>query len=313
MRVTLVLKGVIPCRGYGGIQRQVEWLATEMVRLGHEVVVIAGPGSSHPLFEVRHASTDAECRAAIPRDTQIVHTHSWPVEVPFPTLNTQRGFMPDQPMPVANWSFISANHARQHGRETFVYNGFPVDAYRLSAAKGDRLLFLAGIARSSKGLNRAVDLAKKFDFGLDIAGGSRWKLLGRSQTRREGLFFKSLGWRYRFHGIVDGEPKLRLLGEARAFLNPIAWEEPFGNAPVEAMLCGTPVLTTTRGALPETVDADSGRFFETDEEFAAAFEAVADLTPQQCRESAATRFPIQKAARGYLDLYARILDGEALP
>jgi len=27
MRVTLVLKGVIACRGYGGIQRQVEWLA----------------------------------------------------------------------------------------------------------------------------------------------------------------------------------------------------------------------------------------------------------------------------------------------
>ena len=48
-------------------------------------------------------------------------------------------------MPVANWSFISANHARQHGRKTFVYNGFPVDDYRLSTAKGDRLLFLAGM------------------------------------------------------------------------------------------------------------------------------------------------------------------------
>lgn len=313
MRVTLILRGVIPCRGYGGIQRQVDWLATELVRLGHHVVLIAGAGSSHPLCEVRHASTDVECRAAIPRDTQIVHTHSWPVEVPFPTLNSQRGFLPDLTMPLPNWSFLSGSHAAQHGRKTFVYNGFPVDDYHLSTSKNRRLLFLAGIARSSKGLNRAVDLAKRFDFGLDIAGGSRWKLLGRSQTRRDGVFFKSLGRRYCFHGIVDGEPKLRLLGEARAFLNPIAWEEPFGNAPVEAMLCGTPVLTTPRGALPETVDADSGRFFETDEEFAAALEAIEELTPQQCRESAATRFPIQKTARGYLDLYARILDGEALP
>ncbi|TIU30854.1 MAG: glycosyltransferase family 4 protein, partial [Mesorhizobium sp.] len=75
--------------------------------------------------------------------------------------------------------------------------------------------------------------------------------------RREGVFFKSLSSRFRYHGMVDGEPKVRLLGETRAFLNPISWEEPFGNAPVESMLCGTPVLTTARGALPETVDADT--------------------------------------------------------
>jgi len=67
---------------------------------------------------------------------------------------------------------------------------------------------------------------------------------------------------------------LRLPCEARAFLHPIAWEEPFGNAPVEALLCGTPVLTTPRGALPKAVNSDSGRFFETDGEFATALEAV---------------------------------------
>jgi glycosyltransferase involved in cell wall biosynthesis len=113
--------------------------------------------------------------------------------------------------------------------------------------------------------------------------------------------------------MVDGEPKVRLLGETKAFLNPISWEEPFGNAPVESMLCGTPVLTTARGALPETVDADTGRFFETDEEFARGFGEIGDLPAQRCRESAADRFPIQRAAKAYLELYLRILDGEALP
>ena len=33
MRVTLILKGMIACRAYGGIQRQVDRLATELVRL----------------------------------------------------------------------------------------------------------------------------------------------------------------------------------------------------------------------------------------------------------------------------------------
>ena len=32
MRITLVVAGTIPSRGYGGTQRQVEWLAAELIR-----------------------------------------------------------------------------------------------------------------------------------------------------------------------------------------------------------------------------------------------------------------------------------------
>ena len=212
----------------------------------------------------------------------------------------------------ANWSFVSASHAALYGKKTFVFNGFPVDAYRLSARKSERLLFLAGIARPGKNLNRAVDLARKFDLALDIAGGSRWKLLTRSKTRRELVFFKTLHPRFRFHGIVDGNVKLRLLGEARAFLNPIRWEEPFGMAPVEAMLCGTPVLATPRGAMPEIISDEVGRLFETDAEFARALEDVSAISPEQCRAFAADRFSIRQTAEGCLQLYRRILDGEKL-
>lgn len=251
--------------------------------------------------------------AAIPERTNLVHFNGWyDATIDYPSLYTLHGYVPNTPRDGLNVSFVSASHARKHGRETFVYNGFPVDEYRLSAGKGDRLLFLGGIARAGKGLNRAVDLAKKFGFGLDVAGGSRWKLLGRSQTRKEGVFFKSLSRQFRFQGVVDGDEKLRLLGSAQAFLNPIAWEEPFGMAPVESMLCGTPVLTTARGALPETVDADTGRFFDTDEEFARGFGEIDGLSAQRCRESAADRFPIRKTAEGYLELYHRVLDGETL-
>ncbi|MES0023169.1 MULTISPECIES: glycosyltransferase [unclassified Mesorhizobium] len=314
MRITIVVQGKIPCEGYGGTQRQIDWLASELVSLGHEVTLIAGPGSSHPLCAVRQASTPAECAAAIPGDADIVHFNGWyELSGPHRALYTLHGYFPNTPREGQNFSFVSASHARLHNRATFVHNGFPVDAYRIAGSKNDRLLFLGGIARAGKGLNLAVDLAKKFNFGLDIAGGSRWKLLGRSQTRKEGVFFKSLSGRFRYAGVIDGAEKLRYLGEARAFLNPISWEEPFGMAPVEAMLCGTPVLTTPRGALPETVDAETGRFFETDQEFALAFSEIGSLSPQRCRESAADRFPIQKTAQGYLELYGRILDGQVLP
>lgn len=84
-------------------------------------------------------------------------------------------------------------------------------------------------------------------------------------------------------------------------------------APVEAMLCGTPVLATPRGAMPEIIDPETGRLFETDKEFAAALDDVSALAPARCREVAAERFSITRTAQGYLDLYDRILDGERLP
>ncbi|TIV62708.1 MAG: glycosyltransferase family 4 protein, partial [Mesorhizobium sp.] len=52
--------------------------------------------------------------------------------------------------------------------------------------------------------------------------------------------------------------------------------------------------------------------FDTDAEFAQALADIAALSPERCRESAADRFPIAKTAKGYLDLYTRILDGEKL-
>jgi glycosyltransferase involved in cell wall biosynthesis len=313
MRITVVVAGRLPCVGYGGTERQAEWLASELARLGHKVTLIARPGSSNPLCEIRHAASREQAIAAIPADTEIVHFHAWyPENLDRPYLNSVHTIEELATDDGANWSFVSASHAALYGKKTFVFNGFPVDAYRLAARKSERLVFLAGIARPGKNLNRAVDLARKFDFALDIAGGSRWKLLTRSKTRREMVFFKTLHPRFSFHGIVDGDTKLRLLGQARAFLNPIRWDEPFGMAPVEAMLCGTPVLATPRGAMPEIVSDEVGRLFETDAEFADALEAVAAIPPEHCRAFAADRFSIRRTAHAYLGLYARILDGESL-
>lgn len=312
MRIALVVSGPIPCTGYGGSQRQVEWLAAELVRLGHDVVVVCGRATGPAPFEIREAATWQEFSDAIPRDADFVHFHAPYIDVPIPSLYTNHSPGDVIARTKHNWSFVSASHARGRGRQTFVYNGFPVDAYRLSATKSQRLVFLAGIARAIKNLNRAVDLARKYDFELDIAGGARWKLLTRSKVRRQGVFFKSLSPRYHFHGVVDGDEKLALLGEARAFLNPIDGPEAFGMAPVEAMLCGTPALATPCGAMPEIINAETGRLFVSDEEFARALEEVSALSPAQCREVAAERFNINKTALGYLELYARVLDGEQL-
>ena len=50
------------------------------------------------------------------------------------------------------------------------------------------------------------------------------------------------------------DEKVDLLGRACAMVFPIRWPEPFGLVMVEAMACGTPVVTTNWGAAPELVD-----------------------------------------------------------
>lgn len=254
----------------------------------------------------------ASAAAAIPADIDIVHAHGW-VEASYgkPALKTLHGNAPGYGFE-GNWNFISADHAARHGRETFVYNGVPPEDAAFSATKSDRHLFLSRINRAGKNVTRAVDLARKFDLKLDLAGGSRIDLLTRSQVRREGVFFRTLDGRFRFHGLVGGSRKAELLASARSLLFPIRWDEPFGLVVVEALLAGTSVVATPRGAVPEIVNPEVGFLCETDAEFGEAFSAVADIRPALCREFAADQFSAARMAEGYLTLYRRILDGETL-
>ena len=50
-----------------------------------------------------------------------------------------------------------------------------------------------------------------------------------------------------------------LLGGARALLHLVNFDEPFGFSVVEAMACGTPVIASSRGSMPEIVrDGENG-------------------------------------------------------
>ena len=58
---------------------------------------------------------------------------------------------------------------------------------------------------------------------------------------------------------VGFDQKLDLMSSARALLFPIDWDEPFGLVMTEAMACGTPVIATPRGSVPEVVvDGQTG-------------------------------------------------------
>jgi len=105
-------------------------------------------------------------------------------------------------------------------------------------------------------------------------------------------------------GQVNDEQKNIYLGQAKAFLFPIEWEEPFGMVMVEAMACGTPVIGFRRGSVPEVVTEGTTGFSVTSKaEMEAALDKLKTIDRQVCRETALLQFDVPVIAKRYLSLF----------
>ena len=98
-----------------------------------------------------------------------------------------------------------------------------------------------------------------------------------------------------------------LLGGARALLHLVNFDEPFGFSVVEAMACGTPVVASARGSMPEIVrDGESGFLVGGLDEAVAAVGRVEGLDRAAVRASVERRFDVNRMVDDYLALYRRI-------
>jgi len=182
-----------------------------------------------------------------------------------------------------------------------VYNGLDLAEPIFREQKEDYLLFL-GRLDAAKGADVAARLAAELDLPLVMAG------------RKEPGFFEERvapyldGKKRRYVGEIDGRPKWELYAGARALLFPIQWEEPFGLVVIEALACGTPVLATRRGSVPELlVEGESGVIVPSGD-----FDALADgvaaamaLDPHACRRRVEEHFSADRMVAAYEAIYAR--------
>lgn len=109
---------------------------------------------------------------------------------------------------------------------------------------------------------------------------------------------------------VHGDERAALLGNARASLHPSRFVEPFCGAAVEAMLCGTPAVTSNFGAFTETVlDGVTGRrcAFAT-QDWSRALDEVAVLSRPRIRELAVSRYSMKAIGPQYAQVFNQIRD-----
>lgn len=146
------------------------------------------------------------------------------------------------------------------------------DFPKLNQGNGEYLAFL-GRRIPRKGLQIAGEIAKRAKLPLRIAGAGDMKI--------------TCGGDITYLGPVNREERIDFLANAKALLVPTTYLEPGGNVAIEAMACGTPVISTDFGVFTETVKQGvSGYRFRTLRDAAAAVKRVGDLDPEDVRAHA---------------------------
>jgi len=168
-------------------------------------------------------------------------------------------------------------------------------------SKGEYLLFL-GRVNPDKGVAAAAQIAAEIGLPLIIAGAG---VTETAPGRVVGNGVVATG-DVEYYGPVSIEERGELIAGAACLLAPTMYVEPFGGVAVEAMMAGTPAVTTDLGAFTETVrEGVSGYRFHTFQEGIWAVEAAMGLDPQAVRQYALDNYSLAAVAPMFDRWFAR--------
>ena len=189
-----------------------------------------------------------------------------------------------------------------------IHNCVEVDKYTFqpTVAADAPLVFLSRVEQI-KGTHTAIAAARKAGRRLIIAGnhatsgeaGQYWQEQILPHLGEDGI---------EYVGPVNDTQKNQLLGQAAAMIVPIEWEEPFGIVFAEALACGTPIISSPRGALPEIIrNGVDGYLVNGVAEAVAAINQLSYIDRQNCRQRAEQCFSASVIVEQYEQLYQNLI------
>jgi len=339
MRVAVVAPVwfAVPPTGYGGIEIVVSLLADGLVDAGHDVTLFASGGSrtkgklvspmleppdprelGNPWYDGYHALASylqmdgfdvvsdhagvvgPICGALLRGRPPVVHT----LHGPWTEHNR-----PLYDLVSRHVHLVAISDAQRAANLDVpyvgtVHNGIDLSTYEFRAEK-ERSLVYIGRANPDKGPKEAINIARR-------AGLPLYMILKRGEPAEREYFEREveplLASDVELYENVTHAEKIELLGRACAMVFPIRWPEPFGLVMVEAMACGTPVVTTNWGAAPELVeDGVTGFRRDAEDDLVEMIAHVGELDPVACRTRVEERFSGEAMVRGYEAVFREVV------
>jgi glycosyltransferase involved in cell wall biosynthesis len=327
------LMEAVPPKLYGGTERIVAFLTDELVALGHDVTLFASgdsmtAGTLEPVWpralRLDPAIVDylaphvmlVETVARRAAEFDIIHLHVDYLGYPAlrragtPYLATLHGRL-DLPVlqplyrlfhdaPVVSISDAQRSPLPDARYVATIHHGLPEHLLQPGTGDGGYLAFLGRIS-PEKAPDAAIRIAEK--------AGRKLKIAAKVDPVDQAYFAEKIqpmlaAPHVEFIGEIGEAEKAAFLGGAAGLLFAVAWPEPFGLAMIEAMACGTPVIATRTGSIPEIVeDGVTGFIVDNEEEAVRAVGQLDRIDRAQVRRAFETRFTVRRMAEDYLTLY----------
>lgn len=169
--------------------------------------------------------------------------------------------------------------------EWVIPNYFDVDDWEVCLEPGTYLAFLGRICKE-KGLDTIKEIAERTSWPIILHGQG-----DPSPWEHPNIVYL---------GPISGKKRSVFLRNARAALMPTVFTEPFGGSGVEAMLCGTPLLSVDYGAFTETViQGVTGFRCKTLQEWLDAVESADKLDRNLIADNAKAKYSLEACGIKY--------------
>jgi glycosyltransferase involved in cell wall biosynthesis len=330
----------VPPVNYGGTERAVDLMCRGLAKHGHEVHLLAGPGSNDyggGLTVHRAPSSTYFSRAYTKIWFQFI---AWravrraDVVINYSRLDYLESLYRTE-KPIIHWFqnpltggeadyilsrrkqgdyFVGISRSQLSGepeaaRFNVIYNAVDTAAIPFSSvpATPPYLLFL-GRLTENKGVHTAIEAARRAGVKLVIGGNIP------NESGAAAYFETSikpyLGPACEWIGPYDDSTRIKLVAGATALLFPIQWNEPFGIVMIEALAGGVPVIASRIASTPEVIThGKTGFLCDSVEEMVTAIHRIKEISRSECRASVEARFS-ERAFMGQVEeLIARAVAG----
>jgi hypothetical protein len=193
------------------------------------------------------------------------------------------------------WMHHHQEKEKRSGRnyEWVVPNYYDLNDWEPNYEKGKYLAFLGRIC-SVKGLDTIKAIADNCDVPIILHGqgdASEWNHLN-----------------IHYGGPIHGKERSDFLRNAKAILAPSNFIEPFCGMSVEAMLCGTPVISVDYGAMTETVQEGMGFRCHTLQDWLDAINDVDELDRKYIADTARSKYSLETCGKKYDKIFMQLND-----